>query len=325
MKEKYNSENKLKKITEFRKNQIILCKKCDTQFNVKVTDNNYELGIHKKFCTLSCSNSFNKMGDKNPMFNKSSWSKGKTKETDARIKSSAEKNSGDKHYNFGKNLTEEHKNKIKKSLDNDLMRNKLKKPIKQKYQEKYGELWEIHYNVFLEKMKKVNTLEWFINNFGEQEGLNYYKKRSDNLKKNSHIVTHPENFKNKAFSKISQELFWVLYSEIKKTYKKIYFAELNNEHSCSTGSYCFDFVVIDNKKIIEFNGDKFHPRENLNSAELEIWSTPHGIPGIIISNRDKIKKEKSHNNGFEILYIWESEYKLSKENEIKKCLNFLKK
>ena len=40
--------------------------------------------------------------------------------------------------------------------------------------------------------------------------------------------------------------------------------------------------------------------------------------------RDRIKTNLAIENGFEILTIWESEYKSNKELTIKKCLDFIK-
>lgn len=302
---------------------IITCKNCPNNFEVKITPTNFILEKHKKFCCLSCANSFNKMGEKNPMFGKESWIKGKTKETDIIIKKMSDNKSGENHHYYKKKLSKEHKDKIKQGLNkNESFKIQAKRPIKQKFQEKYGDLWEEHYNNFLISMSKTNTLEWFIEKLGEIEGNKKYKERNENLKINSHFVTHPEDIITGAFSKISQELFWILYFHIKESYAKIYFAELNHEHSCETGPYRFDFVVLDNKKIIEFNGDKFHPK-NLNEEELKNWKTPHGILGSTIFERDTVKKEKAEYNDFQLLYIWESEFKENRELTINKCLKFI--
>lgn len=307
---------------EKRKSQEVFCKNCNNSFFTLVTDSNLLAGKHKIFCSLSCASSFNKTGSKNPMFGKEGWSKNRTKLTDERLKKLADNKMGEKHHYFNKKLSEEHKNKIKESLKNESFLAKVKKPIKEKYKEKYGSLWEIEYGKFLNSMKKVNTLEWFKNKFGEELGSLKYKERSDNLKIKSFFITNSSSLNKDSYSKISQELFWELHKTISPIYKKIFFAELNHEHSCSTGRYRFDFVVMDNKKIIEFNGNKFHPKE-LTKEDLKNWKTPHGIPGELILERDNIKKEKAELNGFEILYIWENEYKENKEKSIEKCLSFI--
>jgi len=268
----------------------IICKCCSKSFEIKVTPTKFKDGNHKIFCSLSCANSFNKSGNKHPM--------------------------------FGKELSDTHKEKIKSSLNNEEFKKQAKRPHKQKFKDKYGDLWEEHYNMFLISMSNTNTLDWFIKQYGEIDGLLKYEERIENLKVNSHFVNHPEDSWSETYSKVSQELFWEIYKHIKDSYKEIYFAELNHEHSCSTGPYRFDFVVMDNKKIIEFNGDKFHPK-NLNEEELLNWFTPHGISGQIITNRDLEKKERANNKGYEILYIWENEYKQDKKIILDKCISFL--
>jgi very-short-patch-repair endonuclease len=308
---------------EKRNIHSITCKNCPTIFDIKVTPTNLEIGNHKIFCSLSCAQSFNKQGSKNPMFGKAAWSIGQTKETNNIIKKMSEDKSGANHHYYGKKLSEEHKEKIRKGLDTDEFRFKSKKTMKLKFKEKYGKDWETHYNSFLESMSKVNTLEWFVEKHGKVEGAKKYKERNDNLKLNSYFVTHPEDNKRDSYSQISQKLFWEIYNKIKDSYKEIYFAEFNHEHSCLTGPYRFDFVILDNKKIIEFNGNKFHPKPNLSKKELKKWTTPHGILGSVILERDVLKKEKAENNDFQILYVWENEYKKNKNKVIDKCLQFL--
>jgi very-short-patch-repair endonuclease len=40
--------------------------------------------------------------------------------------------------------------------------------------------------------------------------------------------------------------------------------------------------------------------------------------------KDKLKIESAKLNGFEVLIIWDSEYKKNKNKTIQKCLKFLK-
>ena len=84
--------------------------------------------------------------------------------------------------------------------------------------------------------------------------------------------------------------------------------DLNHEYGCETNQN-FDFVVLDIKKIIEFNGDKWHANPKyykyndipmngfINKTAKEIWIN------------DLLKNNKAINNGYEILTIWENEWK----------------
>lgn len=175
------------------------------------------------------------------------------------------------------------------------------------------------YNNWRNSMNKVFSLEWFIDKYGKKLGQQKYRERSNKISKQM----KGNNFCNNNFkqcSKMSQELFWEIYKQI--NFNEIYFMELNHEYGCGTGQN-FDFVVVDNKKIIEFNGDKWHANPVIY-GENDI-----PMPGFIdkkakqIWNEDILKNNKAIKNGFEILIIWESEYIKNKEKTIWKIINFL--
>jgi very-short-patch-repair endonuclease len=177
------------------------------------------------------------------------------------------------------------------------------------------------YKGFRENMKGVFSLNWYIQKLGEEEGTKKYKERSKQLSKNTFWREYnSRNSKN--WSPVSQELFWGIYKRINFLYKDIYFGELNHEFSGGIPFCNFDFVINDNKKIIEFNGDKFHanplkygptdiPLKFINKKAEEIW------------NDDKIKINKAKEKGYTVKIIWENEYRKNKEKIILECLDFL--
>lgn len=177
------------------------------------------------------------------------------------------------------------------------------------------------YEKFKKSMTGVFTLEWFIKKYGDEIGKIKYEERSINVSKTSHFKKYnKENKKN--WSKISQELFWKIHEIIKKTYSTIYFGELNHECSCGIANNNYDFVILDNKKIIEFNGDKFHANPNkfkpsdiplkfLKKTAKDIWES------------DKNKIEKVISKGFDVKIVWESDYLKNKDKILLECIKFL--
>lgn len=172
---------------------------------------------------------------------------------------------------------------------------------------------------YVEARKKVKerqttfSLEICIKKFGEDLGLKRWIERQEKWLK---------NYKKKNYSKVSQELFWELYNLLDVEYKKeksIFFATLNKE----TGekdienrnnefrlklnkSYILpDFFVLEDKKIIEFDGTYYH-RINPENELREL-------------DRDKNIKE----SGYSVLHIGENDFKEKRENVIKECLKFL--
>jgi len=177
------------------------------------------------------------------------------------------------------------------------------------------------YEKFRKSMKGVYTLDWFIKKYGDEIGKIKYEERSINVSKISHFRKYNKQNKEN-WSKISQLLFWEIYNIIKKSFTTIYFGELNHEYSCGVANNNYDFVVLDNKKIIEFNGDKFHANPNkfkssdiplkfLKKTSEEIWLL------------DKIKIEKAISNGFDVKIIWESDYLKNKNQILLECIKFI--
>lgn len=215
-----------------------------------------------------------------------------------------------------KKITEEWYSKANERKEKQI--NGLKKYCAQGLSPK-DRMTEEQYNNWRNSMSKVFTLGWFIKKYGEEIGNIKYKERSENISKTTKGKNNCPNNKTQ-YSIISQEFFWELYKQI--DFKEIYFGELNHEYSCGT-TQNFDFVIIDNKKIIEFNGDKWHA----NPKDYNPDDIP--MPGFIakkalqIWEEDMLKNNKARRKGFEILTIWESEYVKNKEKTIWKALNFL--
>lgn len=164
-----------------------------------------------------------------------------------------------------------------------------------------------------------------IEKYGENEGKKIFTDRQN---KWQYSLTNNGNMKI-GYSKISQELFYRLL----ETYEidcrnKINFATHNGEFKLDNpkgGVYVYDFTDIDGKKIIEYNGDMFHA----DPKKYKETDTPHPYRKNKTSQEiwelDKFKIKIAEDHGYEILIIWDSEYRWgNKEKVIKKCLNFLK-
>lgn len=175
------------------------------------------------------------------------------------------------------------------------------------------------YKNWRNSMSKVFTFDWFIDKYGNEEGERLYKERSEKISKNTYFKEYNKTNKEN-YSKISQELFWSIYKNV--DFEKVYFAELNHEYGCETKRN-FDFVIIDNKKVIEFNGDKWHANPLLyEENDIPLPFTKKKAKTIWTD--DAIKNNKAINNGYKIFIVWESDYLRDKEKTIKKCLDFIK-
>jgi hypothetical protein len=154
-------------------------------------------------------------------------------------------------------------------------------------------------------------LDKCIKKYGEIEGPIKWKERQDKW---------ISNFKKQNYSIVSQELFWILYNKIKNNYKHIYFATLNKnkEYEITKTNYEYkletknsyvkpDFYILDNNKIIEFDGDYWHGKKEGNKKR-EIL-------------REKNIKDK--NPEIKIYHVKEKDFKLNPQKVIKECIDFI--
>jgi len=163
-----------------------------------------------------------------------------------------------------------------------------------------------------------------IKKYGEEEGKKIFIERQ---KKWQESLYKSGNLKS-GYSKVSQELFFELikhYDNIENL-NYIMFATKGGEFVLTSveGFYRYDFTDLLNKKIIEYNGDNYHANPDI----FLTTDTPNPFRKSITSEdiwkKDEIKVKLANKYNFEVLVIWDSEYKNNKEKVIKKCLKFLK-
>lgn len=79
-----------------------------------------------------------------------------------------------------------------------------------------------------------------------------------------------------------------------------------------------------NKKIIEYNGDEYHANPEMFEADEYPHPFRKDKTAKEIWEKDKRKIEVAKEKGFEVLTIWDSEYRNDKEKILNKCKEFLK-
>jgi len=174
-------------------------------------------------------------------------------------------------------------------------------PHKEYFKRKYGDEWEIYYTKDRQKVSeyKVNSLQWYIKKYGEEDGrINYQKFLTKRLDILNQLTTSRS-------SKISQNLFWLIYEKLTTEEKEnCFFKELNYEKllKVSESKYYFpDFLF--NNKIIEYDGMYWHN-----------------------DSKDEVRNDFYKKKGFDVLTINETDFNRNRKNPviITKCLNFLR-
>ena len=179
-----------------------------------------------------------------------------------------------------------------------------------------------------EKLKDRQTtfsLNICIKKYGKKEGINRFNERQNKWNKS---LNDGGNLKI-GYSKCSQDLFnSIIDSYNSEELKDVMFATKGGEFKIQKGNggiWRYDFVDLNRKKIIEYNGDMFHgnPKKflskdfpnpfNKNITAQEIW------------DKDELKIKSAKKLGFDVLVIWDSEYRWgNKQKVINRCLDFLR-
>lgn len=208
------------------------------------------------------------------------------------------------------------------------------KNLTKKYGEEEGKR---RFEIYREKQKYVGSCEeYFIEKFGEELGKQKWKEVNkskgvtlENYIKRLGKEKGTEEFnkriqrKTKFYSKMSSQFFEDLIKRLGRK-EHIYFGENEfGKYNPYTGGYVkFDFTDTLNHKIIEFNGDNFHPKEEHDKNFKNVFNKE--ITSEMAWQRDRQKEIIANENGFKIYYIWEHEVNENYEIAIQKCLEFLK-
>jgi hypothetical protein len=169
------------------------------------------------------------------------------------------------------------------------------------------------------------TLDKCIEKYGEEDGKKRFTERQikwqETLYRNGKLKS--------GYSQISQDLFYELIKDIDvNCLNNILFAKKGGEFVLSdvNGFYRYDFTDLKNKRIIEYNGDDYHGNPNKYKADDFPNPFRKNITAQEIWDRDKHKKMLAEQHGFEVLVIWDSEYRWGDKKEIiNKCISFLNK
>lgn len=165
-------------------------------------------------------------------------------------------------------------------------------------------------NVEAERLYKkwqTRDLSFFVDKYGKEEGIKRHR-----LKTAKWVNSMPRY----NYSKISQELFSKVLELYDTNHLHIYYATYDRENMVNyenkeyrlsvENTYVMpDFIDLQKKKIIEFDGDYWHSEAVANPE------------------REKLRNERIIKEGYEILHVSEYDYRQNKEKVIQECLDFL--
>jgi len=175
-----------------------------------------------------------------------------------------------------------------------------------------------------EKIKdrqRTFTLEKCIEKYGEEKGENIWKERNDKWsKKMKETLKLNGNYKQDS-SKLEKNFIDNILND---SHIMNYNCYINKQFIIFCNNdfyYTYDFKY--KNKIIEFNGDYWHC--NPNKYNENFLNKRKQMYAKDIWKYDKLKIQKAIKEGYEVLVVWESDYKKNKEKIIQECIDFLNK
>lgn len=213
-----------------------------------------------------------------------------------------------KQYNHSRAITL--KNMIKKygkeegtRVFNEYREKQRYKKSKQRYIDEFGE--EQGLEIFKEiNKKKVQSLENFQRKYGKEEGLRRYM---------SYVEGH-----QKGFSNIASNLFAQIESLVNNYRVSFLYLPKNSELLLEKigGFYKYDFCIPELKFIIEFNGDVFHGNPQLFNESDCPNPFDRTLTAKQIWLKDKEKIDLAKSKGFDVMVIWERDYRNDPETTV---------
>lgn len=171
----------------------------------------------------------------------------------------------------------------------------------------------------LKDRQQTFTKEKLIKKYGEVKGLKKWSERQEKWKSK---VFNDKQWLGGGISKVSNELFDKVIESANLNIKDCLYG-IKNEKFISNKDlhYKYDFTYLPTKKIIEFHGDYWHCNPKLYKANYQ-----HKIKNMIaqqIWDYDKEKIDLAKQNGYDVLVIWENNYRKNPDEQLKKCTQFL--
>lgn len=168
----------------------------------------------------------------------------------------------------------------------------------------------------LHDRQKTFTFKKCIQKYGEEKGEKIFKERQQKWVKSLCKSLNQHHNLTSLSSKIADDLIYNICLKLSieiPNYEQV-LIDVKKDIS-----YAYDFCY--NNKIIEFNGDYWHCNPKIYKENFYNKSKHKTAKEIWKYDNQKIKLARKQ--GFDVLVIWESDYRNNKENIINKCYEFL--
>lgn len=174
----------------------------------------------------------------------------------------------------------------------------------------------------ISEQQKYFSKEICIRKYGEKKGLEVWRDRQNRWQNTLSAKSDEEKSRINRL-KLSKGITISKAEKIILEQIKNIFPSVKHQFTLANTSnkkqYVYDINV--EKKIIEYNGDFWHANPSKYSADFINPRTK--LKSCEKWELDAIKIKYAESQGYKVLVVWESDFKLNKEKVIKECIQFL--
>lgn len=176
--------------------------------------------------------------------------------------------------------------------------------------------------ILVSEGQKYFSKEICIKTYGEEKGLKVWQDRQNRWQNTLNSKPNEEKARINRL-KLSKGITVSNAEKIILDQIKNIFPTVKHQFTLSDASnkkqYVYDISV--DKKIIEYNGDFWH--SNPSKYSLDFINPRTKIKAFDKWAIDAVKIKYAESQGYQVLVIWESDFKQNKEKVIKECIQFL--
>ena len=175
--------------------------------------------------------------------------------------------------------------------------------------------------IMLSKSQKYFSKEICIEKYGEIDGLVIWQKRQSDWQDTLNAKSSEEKSRINRL-KLSKGITVSKAEKIILEQIKLSISNVTHQFTLTKENkkqYIYDIMA--NKKIIEYNGDFWHANPNIYPPNFINPRTK--IKAVDKWEIDRIKLQYARDQGYEVLVVWESDFKKNKEEIINQCIQFM--
>ncbi|BEH88500.1 hypothetical protein [Klebsiella phage phiKp_21] len=183
----------------------------------------------------------------------------------------------------------------------------LKNLIKRHGEEIGLEKW----NEYCDRQRYTTSLDYFIETYGEIKGTEKYESYIEVVSKNIKYC-----FKNKIVSNLENEVR----NEIEKYFSTESQYIIETDMKCYSSA--FDIYIPSKELLIEVHGDYWHMNPKTHNPSYINPTTKMSAKQKW--HLDKVKVGFANKNGYDVIVIWESDWKTDKDNIMENIIKYEK-